>query len=230
MKNYVAYYRVSTTRQGKSGLGIEAQKVAIKSFLKGSSPLKEFMDIESGTRKGNNRNGLKTAIKYTLDHKATLLIAKLDRLARNVSFVSQLMESGVDFIACDMPQANKFTIHIFAALAEQEADLISQRTKAALTELKFSGKSLGTPKNLTKNARLKGMAIRTQNALMNPNNRKAGALIIALRNEGKSFSTITYQLNSLGFRTRRGKEFRQTQVRRLFDRYETIAEQNDKII
>lgn len=218
-KKYVAYYRVSTTKQGKSGLGLEAQKASIKSFLKRLSPIAEFTDIESGTRKGNNRNGLKTAIDHALSNNATLLIAKLDRLARNVSFISQLMESGVDFVACDMPQANKFTVHIFAALAEQEADLISQRTKAALAELKNAGITLGTPENLSRSAREKGFAKRQENAHKHENNVKAGALIRSFRREGKNFAQITKELNALGFLTRRGKPFRQTQVQRLYERY-----------
>ena len=223
-KKYVAYYRVSTAQQGKSGLGIEAQKSSIRIFLKHQEPLSEFTDIESGTRKGNNRSGLKSAIQYTLDNNATLLIAKLDRLARNVSFISQLMESGVDFIACDMPEANKFSLHIYAALAEQEADLISQRTKAALAELKRKGKKLGSPQNLTKSARLKGLEIRKANAYNNENNKKAGALIVSLRKDNLSFSGITFQLNCLGFKTSRNKKFHQTQVRRLFEKYSELNE------
>lgn len=129
------------------------------------------------------------------------------------------MESGVDFIACDMPQANKFTIHIFAALAEQEADLISQRTKAALNELRQKGVVLGSPQNLSLEARKKGLSARQSNTLHDSNNKKAGAYIQSLRKERLSFAEITRLVNEMGFKTRRGGTFQQIQVRRLFDRY-----------
>ncbi|WP_276349183.1 recombinase family protein [Daejeonella sp. JGW-45] len=217
--NYIAYYRVSTQKQGNSGLGLQAQKSAVRNFLKGSEPVQEFMDIESGTRKGNNREALQQAIKMSADMNMTLVIAKLDRLARNVRFITTLMESSVEFIICDMPQANKFTIHIFAALAEQEAEMISQRTKAALKEAKARGVKLGKPENLTQKAITTGRQKRNQNALDNENNKKAGALIKALRQDGKSFYAICEALNNCGFKTRRGKQFFIPQVKRLYERY-----------
>lgn len=107
--------------------------------MRGLEPIEEYTDIESGTIKGNNRESLLEAIKRAKRMNAILIIAKLDRLARNVRFITTLMESGIEFIACDMPQATKFTIHIFAALAEQEALMISQRTKSALQEKEDKG-------------------------------------------------------------------------------------------
>lgn len=126
---YVSYYRVSTQKQGNSGLGLDAQKSAVLNYLKGDIPIEEFVDIESGTKKGNDRKGLKDALNYCKENKAKLIIAKLDRLSRNVSFISQIMESDVEFVVTDLPQANRFTIQIFAALAEQEARFISERIK-----------------------------------------------------------------------------------------------------
>lgn len=216
--NYIAYYRVSTQKQGQSGLGLVAQQTAVRNFLKGSEPLYEFTDIESGTSKGNQRESLLEAIKHAKHTNSTLIIAKLDRLARNVRFITTLMESGIEFLACDMPTANKFTIHIFAALAEQEAEMISQRTKLALQELKKKGIKLGKPENLTKEAIKKGLSKRQENAQSNENNRKASALIVSMRNEGKSFYEIANQLNKFGFKTRRGCEFQINQVKTLYKR------------
>jgi len=213
---YVSYYRVSTKKQGISGLGLEAQKTLVNNFIKGCELLNEFIEVESG--KNNNRQELLKAIDLVKKEKATLVIAKLDRLARNVSFISTIMESNIDFIACDMPSANKFTIHIFACLAEQEADMISQRTKAALNELKKT-RTLGTPENLTNEAKIKGLNVRKENAINNENSLKSTALIVSMRKEGKTFYEITNELNKLGFKTRRNCKYQQTQVQRLYERY-----------
>lgn len=145
-KRFIAYYRVSTKRQGKSGLGIEAQRKAVADYLGGNGwkLLEEFTEVESGKRA--DRPELDAALRASKKHKATLVIAKLDRLARNVAFIAKLMESGVDFVAADLPQANKLTIHIMAAMAEYERDVISARTKAALAAAKRRGVKLGGPK------------------------------------------------------------------------------------
>lgn len=218
MEKYIAYYRVSTQKQGNSGLGLDGQKNTVLNYLKGQEPLGQYTDIDSGTKKGNNREGLKLALKYCKEQKAKLIIAKLDRLSRNVSFIAQLMESEVEFIVCDLPQANRFTIQIFAALAEQEARFISERTKDALAVLKRNGKKLGSPQNLDFKSRQKGLEARKRNALENENNIKASAMIGALNKQGKSFYYITNELNRLGFKTRRGKHFTQVQVKILYDR------------
>jgi DNA invertase Pin-like site-specific DNA recombinase len=143
MRRFVAYYRVSTTKQGQSGLGLEAQQSAVAAYLNGGrwELVGEFVEIESG--KKNDRPQLAQALKVAKANKATLVIAKLDRLARNVHFISGLMESDVDFVACDMPDANRLTIHILAAVAEHEREMISQRTKAALAAAKARGTKLG---------------------------------------------------------------------------------------
>lgn len=222
-KKYIAYYRVSTAKQGVSGLGLSAQQTTVLSYLHGFKPIEEYTDIESGTAKGNHRENLKIAIRRAKELDATLVIAKLDRLARNVRFITTLMESQVQFEACDMPQATPFTIHIFAALAEQEAKLISQRTKAALTEKKKQGVKLGSPENLTIEAIKKSQTIRSRNAEHDENNRKAGALIVFMRNAGRSFYQITNELNRLDFKTRRDGYFRIMQVQRLYNRYNDVA-------
>jgi DNA invertase Pin-like site-specific DNA recombinase len=140
---YVAYYRVSTARQGRSGLGLEAQQAAVASFLNGGSwvLLAEFTEVESGKR--NDRPQLVAALDYCKRHKAVLCIAKLDRLSRNVAFISGLMEAGADFVAVDMPQANRLTLHVLAAVAEHEREMISARTKAALQAARARGTRLG---------------------------------------------------------------------------------------
>lgn len=135
-----AYLRVSTQRQGQSGLGLEAQREAIQKLLR-DEPFEEFIEVESG--KKSKRPKLDEAIAYCRKHKTRLVIAKLDRLARNVHFVSGLMETGIDFVAADMPNADRFMLHVYAAMAEEEGRRISDRTKAALKAAKARGVKLG---------------------------------------------------------------------------------------
>jgi DNA invertase Pin-like site-specific DNA recombinase len=144
---FVAYYRVSTAKQGASGLGLEAQQESVRSYLNGGrwKMVDEVTEIESGKR--NDRPALARALALCRLHKAQLIIAKLDRLARNVNFISNLMESGVEFTAVDFPTANRLTVHILAAVAEHEAAMISARTKSALQAAKARGVTLGTPKH-----------------------------------------------------------------------------------
>ena len=144
---FISYLRVSTDRQGRSGLGEGAQRDAVARFLNGGSwtLLAEYVEVETG--KGSNALDRRPALKAALDQarkaRATLVIAKLDRLARNVAFISALMEAKVEFIAVDMPDANRLTLHIMAAFAEHEARMISERTKAALAVAKARGTVLG---------------------------------------------------------------------------------------
>jgi DNA invertase Pin-like site-specific DNA recombinase len=145
---YIAYYRVSTAKQGQSGLGLEAQRAAVSQYLscgEGRELLSEFQEVETG--KGSDALAKRPQLRAALDacrkRGATLLIAKLDRLARNVHFVTTLMKAGVEFVAVDTPDASKLTIHIYAAMAEHEADQISARTKAALAAAKAKGVVLG---------------------------------------------------------------------------------------
>ena len=141
---FIAYYRVSTDKQGKSGLGLDAQRKAVVDYLDGGkwTLLDEFTEIESGKR--NDRPELEKALAACKKHRAKLVIAKLDRLSRNLAFIAMLMDRKVDFVCCDNPTATKFTIHILAAVAEHERDAISARTKAALAAAKANGKKLGS--------------------------------------------------------------------------------------
>ncbi len=140
---FVAYYRVSTKRQGESGLGLEAQQTAVQSLVKqhAGTLVAEFMEVESGGK--SQRPQLQAALSRARRHKAVLAVAKLDRLARNVLFTVTLMESGVDFIACDNPYATRLTILILSAIAEHERRMISERTKQALQAAKARGQKLG---------------------------------------------------------------------------------------
>jgi DNA invertase Pin-like site-specific DNA recombinase len=144
--NFVAYYRVSTDQQGKSGLGLEAQRAAIESYLNGGNwkLVGEFTEIESG--KNGDRPQLAAALAACKKRKAKLVIAKLDRLSRNLAFIANLIESGTDFVAADNPHANKSMVQMMAVFAEMERDAISKRTREALAAAKARGVKLGNPR------------------------------------------------------------------------------------
>ncbi len=215
--SHIAYYRVSTTKQGQSGLGLEAQRQAVMRYVGSDKILAaEFTDVESG--KNDNRPELQKAIDQAQREGAVLLIAKLDRLSRNLTFISMLMDAHVKFVCCDMPQANEFTIHIFAALAQQERKMISERTKAALQSKKAQGVQLGKPENLSQLAAAKGLVIRQANARAHKGNRQATELIQFYRKQGLTYAAIAERLNELGYKTRRGKNFHPQTVHMLFHR------------
>jgi DNA invertase Pin-like site-specific DNA recombinase len=142
---FVSYLRVSTDKQGATGLGIEAQRKAVEDYLNGGrwTLVQEYVEVETGKR--SDRPQLLAALAHAKAIGATLVIAKLDRLSRNVAFISNLMESGVEFVAADMPMANRLMVHVLAAVAEHEREMISQRTKAALAAAKAFGVKLGNP-------------------------------------------------------------------------------------
>ena len=163
MNKYISYYRVSTKMQGNSGLGLDAQKSAVLKFINSDDVLIEsYTDVESG--KNNNRPNLLQAIEDCKNNDATLLIAKLDRLSRNAAFIFTLRDTQVKFKCVDMPEANSVTIGIMAVLAQDERERISKRTKDALAELIKQGVKLGSPQNLNKEAREKGVKARMRNA------------------------------------------------------------------
>ena len=232
MKKYIAYYRVSTREQGDSGLGLRAQKQAVKRHIDESDILvKEFEEIESG--KKSDRPQLLKAIEVAKENGATLIIAKLDRLSRNAKFIFTLRDSGVKFICADMPEANSLTIGLLSVLAEEEAKRISERTSSALAQIKNkieSGekhiskngnvvKKLGSPQNLTDEVRKAGRDSYSNKALNNPENKRAGAFIVSLKEQGLTYYAITEKLNESGFKTSRGNDFNQMQVKRLYKRY-----------
>lgn len=223
MDKYVTYYRVSTVGQEQTGLGIEAQRSAVLNYAKGGTIIAEFTETESG--KKNRRPELLKALELTKKENATLLIAKLDRLSRNVSFIFSLKDAGINFIACDMPDANTMTIGIMAVMAQQERELISVRTKAALTELKKKGVKLGNPeafrdKTTQEQAYKKSLETRQGNARSNQNNLRAYTLIKAQLKNGLNFAQIADELNKGGFKTARGGKFQIIQVQRIIKLYE----------
>jgi DNA invertase Pin-like site-specific DNA recombinase len=162
-RRFVAYYRVSTDRHGRSGLGLEAQQKAVRDFLNGGAweIAGEFVEVESGKRA--DRPELARALEACRTQTAKLVIAKLDRLSHNLAFIATLMDPGVEFVAVDNPHANKLTIHILAAVAEHEREAISERTKAALAAAKARGTKLGTPDQAGAVARM-GIALKAQTA------------------------------------------------------------------
>src|SRR4051794_3223417 len=204
---FIAYYRVSTDKQGRSGLGLEAQREAVQSYLNGGSwTLADAVtEVESGRR--TDRPELDRALGLCRLYGATLIVAKLDRLARNVAFISKLMESGVDFVAVDLPQATRFTIHILATVAEHEATMISQRTKTALAAAKVRGVKLGNPANLRN--QLAGSAKGNAAKVARADKRAADLLplILPMRAGGASLRQIADGLNRRGVPTPRGGEW-----------------------
>jgi DNA invertase Pin-like site-specific DNA recombinase len=201
---------VSTARQGASGLGLEAQREAVARFTNNAPLWAEFEEVESGKR--NDRPKLAEALALCKKVGATLVIAKLDRLARNVHFISGLMESGVDFRAVDFPEANRLTLHILAAVAEHEAAMISQRTKAALAATRARGTQLGGARSPT-HARDAAAAWSAQARARKDAVRPA---IAQIRKAGiATYSGIAEALNARGIKTPRGGEWTATQVRRV---------------
>lgn len=205
---FVSYIRVSTTRQGASGLGLEAQRKAINDHLNGGNweLLSEFVEVESG--KNNDRPKLGAALQKCTITGATLIIAKLDRLARNVAFISKLMESGVEFVAVDFPQANRLTVHILAAVAEHEGKMISERVRVALAAAKARGTKLGSPQiNLTHANREQGSKAGNfaKKVKANAFALRVTPIIEQLQAEGQNLSQVAKSLNKANILTARGK-------------------------
>lgn len=215
MDKYIAYYRVSTQRQGRSGLGLEAQRKSVEDYLNGGhwTLVSEFVETESG--KNNDRPALKQALEACRKHKAKLVIAKLDRLARNVAFIANLMEANVEFIAVDMPMANKLTLHILAAVAQHEGEMISARTKAALQAAKRRGTILGSPSL----AVARKLAIRRLKANADQFAGNVLPVIQTIQRSGvTSLNAIAQELNSRGVKTARGGTWTHVQVAAVINR------------
>ena len=216
MKQYVTYKRVSTAEQGRSGLGLEAQDRDMKLYLETFSEVPfevvaEFVDVESG---GNDdRPELAKAIALAKRIRAELLVAKLDRLSRDVAFIATLLkDKRLSFRVASMPHADKFQLHIYAALAEQERDFISRRTKAALAAAKAKGKVLGGLRDATmkRNEVVKRNAQRRATDLQ--------GVLLPMRQAGKSLREIAAELAHLGIKTARGGEWTAAQVSRHLSR------------
>lgn len=212
---FVAYYRVSTVKQGQSGLGLDAQRSAVENYLNGGNwqLVGDFVEIESGKRK--IRPQLDAALAICKKQKATLIIAKLDRLARNLHFISGLLEAGVEFLAVDNPTANRLTVQILAAVAEEEARAISARTKAALASAKARGVLLG----------------KHGSKLGGENRQRAQSNALGLQDTIKEIQSegivavrdIATTLNDRGIATPNGKRWHSTSVFRLLKRLEALG-------
>jgi DNA invertase Pin-like site-specific DNA recombinase len=219
---FIAYYRVSTQKQGKSGLGLDAQRAAVMEHLNGGrwKLIAEITEIETGKRA--DRPKLAEALKLCRVHGATLIIAKLDRLARNVAFISTLMEAGVDFEAVDFPQANRLTIHIMAAVAEHEAKAISERTKAALAAAKARGQKLGGVRKNHKpfTAEITALGSKAMAEAADERAADIAPVIAELQAAGyRSLQAIAAALNDRGIPTASGRgAWQATQVARVLAR------------
>jgi DNA invertase Pin-like site-specific DNA recombinase len=211
---YVAYFRVSTERQGVSGLGLEAQQISVNQYVERTSGklLAEYVEVESGRK--SDRPQLTAAIAKAKKLGAVLLIAKLDRLARRVHFISGLMETGVQFRAADMPNADRFMLHVYAAMAEEEARRISERTRNALQAAKARGVKLGTSCRPLADANRK-------NALRHA--RDVGPLIAALKQQGVSVREIVKRLNSDNVPAYSGGKWHSTAVQRVWSRFQPLS-------
>ena len=228
MERYVAYYRVSTKRQGESGLGLEAQVRMVHGYVRNGVIIKEFTEKETGTSK-RERPILSEAIETCKETGSKLLIAKLDRLARDVHFISSLSRTGVDFVCCDNPNANKLTINLLASVAESEAEAISSRTKHGLESIRErirkygyyvsrSGRkitSLGKPDNATDDGRRKGGEVIRQRFMNNRNTKMARPYAMELRGRGLELTEIAEKLNSNGFITATGRQYNKYSVHKL---------------
>jgi DNA invertase Pin-like site-specific DNA recombinase len=218
---FVSYLRVSTKRQGVSGLGLEGQRKAVEEYLNGGrwKLIEEFVEVESG--RNPDRTQLQSALRACRLHGATLLVAKLDRLARNAYFLLGLQQSGVDFVACDMPAANRLTVGILAMVAEEEARAVSARTKSALKAAKARGVTLGNPRNLTHKGRRRGTVssatVRSANALQRAQD-LAPALAKIQAQGAATLGELAKALNAQRLPAPRGGQWSAIQVQRVLAR------------
>lgn len=211
---FVAYYRVSIQKQNTVSYGIEAQKLAVSDYIAGKGCLiADFTEIESGSN--SERPRLNLALEYCKKHDAMLIIAKLDRLARNVHFISGLINSGIHFICCDSPNASKLELHIKAVFAEEERDNISRRTKAALAVAKKRGVNLGSP-NPSIGAKHSAEARKEKAEKFA---RIVLPVIEKISNSGKSYRQIATQLNEMGLSTATGRKWKGNSVWYLVSTY-----------
>lgn len=214
---YVAYYRVSTQKQGRSGLGLEAQQEMVRNFIRqnGGEIVAEYQEVESG--KDDERPQFIKAMRHAHVVGGKLLVGKLDRLSRDLHFITSLQKSHVDFIVADMPNCDSFTINIYGALAQREREMISERTKAGLAAAKVRGIKLGKPENLTSEISSVGRSLGRQQQAANADRFAAMVRprIEELQQKGQSLRAIATTLESEHFKTARGGKWTASSVRNL---------------
>jgi len=217
---HVAYFRVSTVRQGRSGLGLEAQRQSVLDYLNGGrwQLSAEYTEVESGTK--SDRPELAKALAACRIYGATLVVAKLDRLSRDAHFLLTLKKEGVRFVIADMPQANELTVDLFAVLAQHERKVISERTKVALAAAKRRGVKLGNPDNLSDKARSAGQRKSAEVRSANADQRAQdlAAVVLPLRERGASLREIMRDLEAQEIPTPRGGRWTAAAVQRLLER------------
>ncbi|WP_318468602.1 recombinase family protein [Photobacterium leiognathi] len=221
MQKYVVYYRVSTKKQGESGLGLEAQQrdigLFLNSYAENYSIIGEFTDVESGAN--TSRPSYQQAMKLAEKERAILLVSKLDRVSRDVEEIARLIKT-VDLKVACLPFADKFQLHLYAALAEQERDFIKQRTKAALQSAKERGTKLGRPTSVQELVEMGRKAGAVMKGKADEFAEKIRAIIVPLREAGISLRGIANALNIQGFKTQRGKDWTAAGVRNILTRLE----------
>lgn len=226
---FVAYYRVSTAKQGRSGLGIEAQKSAVASYLNGGDwkLIGEYTEVESG--KVNDRPELAAAMDACRLTGAVLVIAKLDRLSRDAHFLLGLEKAGLDFVATDMPNANRLTVRLMAVIAQEEREMIAARTKAALQAAKAGGKRLGGWRATRRDgsprlpAGSPALASAAASRQADEFARRVGPIALAMRDEGKSLAVIATAFRDRHIATSRGGNWTPMAVRNLLNRSVSIG-------
>jgi DNA invertase Pin-like site-specific DNA recombinase len=226
MQSYIAYYRVSTQKQGQSGLGLDAQLTAVKNLVaeRAGTVIASYQEIEKGRRK--DRPELLKALAHAKRSKAILVVAKLDRLSRNVHFLTALMEAGVEFVCCDNPHATKLMLHMLVAFAQHEAEMISLRTREALAARKARGLPLGSHDSRCRSIeQIERAGMKGQQLGSAANSRKAREayadlvpVMQSLRTDGASLREIAKRLNLLNQTTRTGKPWNHVQVKLVLDR------------
>lgn len=217
---WISYLRVSTDRQGKSGLGLEAQRNAVADYLNGGkwNLIKEFVEVESGKR-ADTRPKLAEAITHCRVYGAKLIIAKLDRLSRDAHFLLGLEKAGVDFVCADMPNANRLTVGIMAMVAEEERRMISKRTKDALAAAKRRGTKLGGDRGVVPSRKTRALAVEALQARAESKAKDLAPIIKELQAGGAtSLRAIAAGLNEAGIPTARGGEWSSSQVMRVLER------------
>lgn len=221
MTRLLSYYRVSTKRQGRSGLGLDAQRETVESYARmtGGTVLRSYQEIESG--RNDDRPELARAVADARRSRASIVIARLDRLSRDAHLISGLQKTGVPFVCCDMPDADETMVGIYGYLGQREWKLISERTKAALAQAKARGVVLGTPENLTHDGRLLGAAKAGQahKRMAAEAYADLGPWLVELRTQGLTLRQIVERLGEDGHTTRRGQTWNPKQVSRVLARY-----------